>query len=282
MGIRTDLVLEEKEICKDNSGIEVKEEKLDGINISYTEIKSSKAAEKLSKPQGKYITLEFSSFEHLVDYGELTEALVNSLKKLLPQNRENIMVVGLGNSDITPDALGPLAVNKVLATRHINKALADSLGLSGLKSVSVITPGVLGKTGIETAEMIMSAAEKIKPTAIIAIDALAARRPSRLCNTIQLTDTGISPGSGVQNSRRELSLKNMGVPVIAIGVPTVVDISTYRFDLSGEEESESEGDMIVTPKDIDRLIGQASEVLSRSLNIFLQPQIDSDILLNLV
>ncbi len=282
MGIRTDLVLEEKEICSDGGGIEATEEQLDGVSVSYTEIKNEQASLKLSKPQGKYITLEFSSFEHLVDYGELTEAFVSSLERLLPKNRENIMVVGLGNSDITPDALGPLAVNRVLATRHIGKTLAENLGLSGLKSVSVITPGVLGKTGIETAEIVMSAAEKIKPTAIIAIDALAARRPSRLCNTIQLTDTGISPGSGVHNSRRELSLKNMGIPVIAVGVPTVVDISTYRFDLSGDSIGEGEENMIVTPKDIDRLIGQASEVISRSLNIFLQPDIDRDILLNLV
>ncbi|MBR4072449.1 MAG: GPR endopeptidase, partial [Clostridia bacterium] len=264
MGIRTDLVVEEKEISNEDSGVTVNESRIDGITVSVTEIKSNAASQRLSKPCGKYITIEFESFERLIDYSELTEALTNALKTLLPENSENVMIVGLGNSDITPDALGPITANRVLATRHISKDLAENLGLSGLKGVSVIIPGVLGKTGIETAEIITAAAEKTNPSAIITIDALAARKPSRLCNTVQLTNTGISPGSGVHNSRKELSQKNMGIPVIAIGVPTVVDISTYKFDLSGDDTEGKEENMIVTPKDIDRLVGQAAEVISRS------------------
>lgn len=278
MSIRTDLVLEESENTTDTQGIEIKEFKKGSVTVTYTAVKSDEAEEKLGKQKGKYITLEFKSFGHFSNYEEITDALLSALGELLPQNLDNIMLVGLGNSDITPDALGPFVMKKILATRHIKKPLSEQLGLSGLKSVSVITPGVLGKTGIEAAELVMYAAEKIKPSAIIAVDALAARKPSRLCNTIQLTDSGISPGSGVHNKRRELSRKNMGVPVIAIGVPTVVDIATANIGL---EDMKTEN-MIVTPNDIDQQITEASEIISRSLNIFLQPEIDSTLLLGLV
>jgi len=278
MSIRTDLVLEESENNIDISGVFIKEIKNGDVTVTYTDVKSDKAKNVLSKEKGKYVTIEFKSFGHLFCYDELIESLLSALKELLPDITDNIMLVGLGNSDITPDALGPSVMNKILATRHIEKSMSNELGLSGLKSVSVIIPGVLGKTGIEAAELVMCAAQKVKPTAIIVVDALAARNPSRLCNTVQLSDSGISPGSGVLNKRRELSRKNMGVPVIAIGVPTVVDISKSK--LSGDIESTE--NMIVTPSDIDSKIKEASEVISRALNIFLQPEIDSTLLLNLV
>ena len=278
MSIRTDLVLEESENRACVDGIFIKETKNGDVTVTYTDIKSDEAQKALSKEKGKYVTIEFKSFSQLDSYEELTQSLLSALGELLPNISDNIMLVGLGNSDITPDALGPFVANKILATRHIKKSMSDELGLSGLKSVSVITPGVLGKTGIEAAELVMYAAEKIKPNAIIVVDALAARSPARLCNTIQLTDSGISPGSGVHNKRRELSQKIMGVPVIAIGVPTVVDISKSK-NLCDIETSEN---MIVTPNDIDSKISEASEIISRALNIFLQPEIDRDLLLNLV
>lgn len=279
MGIRTDLVLEESEKNLKTDGVEIKNYKNGAVNVTYTKINTNKAQKFLKKQKGKYITLEFKSFGHLLDYNEISESLISALKELLPYENDNVMLVGLGNSDITPDALGPFVMNKVLATRHITKELADSVGLKGLKKVSVITPGVLGKTGIEAAELVLYAAEKIKPSAIIVVDALAARKPSRLCNTIQLTNSGISPGSGVHNSRRELSQNNMGVPVIAIGVPTVVDITDSKLDLEGENTTEN---MIVTPNDIDKQISEAAEVISRALNVFLQPEIETSLLLNLV
>ena len=281
MGIRTDLVLEESENQNFLSGVEIKERKNGAVTVTYTQVKSEEAQKALNKPQGKYITVEFRSFGQLTDYEELTDSLVTALCELLPRSLDNIMLVGLGNSDITPDALGPFVMKRILATRHIPNELAKSLGLQGLKCVSAITPGVLGKTGIEAAELIFSAAEKIKPSAIIAVDALAARKPSRLCNTIQLTDSGISPGSGVHNSRRELSQKKMGVPVIAIGVPTVVDIAESHISIDGAGNTATEN-MIVTPNDIDKQIAEAAEIISRSLNMFLQPEIDSAVLLNLV
>lgn len=279
MGIRTDLVLEESEQNLKIDGVEIKNHKNGAVDITYTKIYTDKAQKFFNKPKGKYITLEFKSFDHLTDYGEISESLISALKELLPYENDNIMLVGLGNSDITPDALGPFVMNKVLATRHITRELACSVGLKGLKKVSVITPGVLGKTGIEAAELVLYAAEKIKPSAIIVVDALAARKPSRLCNTIQLTDSGISPGSGVLNSRRELSRNNMGVPVIAIGVPTVVDITDSDINLEGQGTTEN---MIVTPNDIDKQISEAAEIIGRALNVFLQPEIDSSLLLNLV
>lgn len=279
MGIRTDLVLEESEKNLKTDGVEIRNYKNGAVSVTYTKISTNTAEKFLKKQKGKYITLEFKSFGHLSDYNEISESLISALKELLPYENDNVMLVGLGNSDITPDALGPFVMNKVLATRHITKELADSVGLKGLKKVSVITPGVLGKTGIEAAELVLYAAEKIKPSAIIVVDALAARKPSRLCNTIQLTNSGISPGSGVHNSRRELSQNNMGVPVIAIGVPTVVDITDSKLDLDGENTTEN---MIVTPNDIDKQISEAAEVIGRALNVFLQPEIDSSLLLNLV
>ena len=278
MSIRTDLVLEESENRDNIDGVFIKKKKNGDVNVTYTYVESDKAQKALSKEKGKYVTIEFKSFGQLSDYEELTESLLSALGELLPNISDNIMVIGLGNVDITPDALGPYVMNKILATRHIKKSVSDELGLSGLKSVSVITPGVLGKTGIEAADLVMYAAEKIKPSAIIVVDALAARNPARLCNTIQLTDSGISPGSGVHNKRRELSRKNMGVPVIAIGVPTVVDISKSKF----YDDIESQENLIVTPNDIDSKISEASEIISRALNIFLQPEIDRTLLLDLV
>lgn len=278
MSIRTDLVLEESENHADSEGVFIKKTKNGEVTVTCTEVKSDEAQKALSKEKGKYITVEFKSFDKLSDYEELTKAILLSLGELLPNISDNIMLVGLGNSDITPDALGPFVMNKILATRHIKKSMSKELGLTGLKSVSVIVPGVLGKTGIEASELVMYAAEKIKPNAIIVVDALAARDPLRLCNTVQLTNSGISPGSGVHNKRRELSPKNMGVPVIAIGVPTVVDISKSNLF----KNKESSDNMIVTPSDIDSKIKEAAEIISRALNIFLQPEIDKNLILNLV
>lgn len=269
MAIRTDLVLEETEVANKISGVEISEEHQKDITVTYTEIKSDTAAKMLSKPRGKYVTIEFKSLSQIIELDDIEEKIVKALNYLLPNYNGNILVVGLGNNDITPDALGPLSINKIFATRHIDDFLAENLGLKGLKKVSAIAPSVLGKTGIETAELIASAVKTVKPSAVITIDALAARKPERLLNTIQLTDTGISPGSGVKNSRKAINYENLKVPVIAIGVPTVVDINP--------DES-----MLLTHKDIDLLIKEAAEVISNSVNIFSQPSIEKDLILRLV
>ena len=274
MNIRTDLISESFEMNKKSIyGTETFSEKSDGIISEFTAILTDSAAHSFSRPKGKYYTLKFDRLDRITQTEELKDAIIKALCRLLPENRESIMVAGLGNSDITPDALGPLTVNKLIATRHIGKELKEKLGLEKLKDVSALAPGVLGKTGIETVEIISATVEKTKPSALIVIDALAARSPERLCSTVQLSDTGISPGSGVNNSRKEISFNTLGIPVIAIGIPTVIDSSTY--DSSGKNKDDN---MMVTPKEIDLLIEKASEVISSALNIFLQPEISEDII----
>ena len=229
---------------------------------------------------GKYITVQFPDLLKIADFEPLKNALRESLSCLLSE-RDNILVVGLGNREITADAIGPVTVSKLLATRHIAGEFAKNIGLSGLKSVSVISPDVLGKTGIETYEIVESVVKKIKPSAIIALDALAAGSVERLFCTVQLCNTGISPGSGVKNSRKELSEDTLGIPVIGIGIPTVVDAGNLAFELT-EKEPRKGIDMIVTPKDCDILCHKISEVLGQVLNEFLQPEIEREILYSLV
>lgn len=260
MGLRTDLVSECDAQSKNSLEYEI-----DGCRVIKTVISSNELEKKLSKPKGCYYTLKFQSLDTVTDVNGIKRALISALDALLPKAcRESIMIVGLGNSDITPDALGPETARRIIATRHIGSELKNKLGLTGLKSVSSVTPGVIGKTGIETCESIAAAVRLTRPSAVIAIDALAASSTDNLCRTIQMCNSGISPGSGVNNSRKELSLKTLGVPVIAIGVPTVTDSPTP--------------DMMVTPKDIDILITKASELIAGALNIFMQPHISEEII----
>ena len=215
------------------------------------------------------------------DKEKIETEIINALKDLNAHNFNNILIAGLGNEEITSDSIGPKIAKKLLATRHISEDLKEKIGLKGLKSVSVITPDVLGKTGIETFEIIKGIAEKTKPDLIIVADALASASYKRLFTTIQLTNTGIAPGSGVKNKRKEISQKTMGVPVIAIGVPTVVDAASLSYELT-EAEAIFDTDLIVTPKDVDLLCHKISEIISTALNIFLQPEIDPEIIKILV
>ncbi len=282
MSIRTDLAIElsggENEEIR---GVEKEIKKEGEIRISSIKITSKEGEEAVGKPMGSYITLEFPPICKIYDYSELQNSVVSALTQLLPEGKKSILIAGLGNTDITPDAVGPLTAKQILATRHISGQFAENIGLKGLKSVSVITPGVLGQTGIETAELINGAVEAVKPDAVIVIDALAARSSGRLFRTVQLCNTGISPGSGVKNSRRELSEKTLGVPVIALGIPTVTDADTLALELTGKEP-ERPTDMFVTPKEVDLLVERISELLALSLNRFLQPEIDVEIISQLV
>ena len=252
---RTDLCIE-NEKTKENVKIT---EKKEGITLYEGENDGS-----------RHITVAFPDILKTVDYSTLENEIILSLKSLLPEIKGNIMVVGLGNTDITPDAIGPFTADGVLATRHIMGDFAKNIGLDTLKSVSVISPNVLGKTGIESAEIIKSVAESTKPQAVIAIDALCASDLERLFRTIQLTNGGISPGSGVKNSRKALNKETLGVPVVAVGIPTVAELKN------------NDGQMIVTAKDADILCKNISEILSRSINLFLQPDTDPEIILSLV
>lgn len=271
MNIRTDLITEIKTEKQDNlDGIKTHEEQINGITISTVNITNNVAAKIIGKPQGTYCTVSFPRLDFVCDTDNIISATVKALKTVTKNNINQTLVVGLGNTDITPDALGPFVVDRVLATRHIGDKLKQELGLEGLKSVSIITPNVLGKTGIESYDLITAANTKIKPDIIIAVDALACRDADRLCRTIQISNSGICAGSGVNNARKPLSEDTVGIPVIAIGVPTVIDANSF-FQNSNEN-------MMVTPKEIDLLVEKAADILSRAINIFLQPEIDIEVI----
>ena len=267
MSVRTDLVTED--ICDLDEKIITKKETSVNTEIEITEIKSDKVADKIGKPKGKYCTLRFERLDTISETAPLKSAIVYSLKQLTDMC-ENALVVGLGNADITPDALGPFCANSVIATRHISDEIKSDLGLENLNKVSCLVPGVLGKTGIEAVDIIKATVKQTKPSFVIVVDALAARTPENLCRTIQMTDSGIAPGSGVKNERKALNKETLGVPVIAIGIPTVIDANYLS---GGFKESDN---MMVTPKEIDLLISRSSELLARALNMFLQPSLDEE------
>ena len=287
MNCRTDIALERQEMLPDTDqkGIKVKRWEKEKAQVTEIEILNECGADTLQKPIGRYITVDLPEFSHeseLLD-GRLT-ALTESIKNLLPENAEKILVAGLGNENITPDALGPLCAKGIFSTRHIKGEVMKDLGFSNLKSVSSISTGVLGQTGIETAEYIKGIVNLIKPDAVIIVDALASRRLSRLGKTVQLTDTGITPGSGVGNFRKTIDKTTLGVPVISLGVPTVVDGNTIVSDLTGNENKNHKidaKDMMVTPREIDTIISRAVRLLSLSINCALQPEMKPEMFLAL-
>ena len=281
MAIRTDLAAEIKETVGECKGVETENIDLNGVEIDRTHIINPLGAAKLGKPIGNYVTVSFSGFTPDDIEGDLHSAIKSELLSLIGEP-QLIMVAGLGNKNITPDAFGPLTAESIFATRHIPKDTAGELGLKGLREVEVIMPGVLGQTGIEAAELLDAAVAKTKPDAVIVIDALAAGSLHRVGRTVQLCDSGICPGSGVGNQRKEISKRTLGVPVAAIGVPTVVDASAFAETETGKEYTDSlGGKMMVTPRDIDSMVQHAARTVSHAINCALQPQIPKNILLSL-
>lgn len=295
MNFRTDLALEAvKALGYDKiKGITQQEKKTGSLKLIKMSVKTDEAAKKIGKLKGEYITIELPEFtDNAKDINEKVEVISKQIRYLLPQNGL-IFVVGLGNESITPDALGPRTIKSILATRHITKEIARSTGLEALRGVAAIAPGVLGQTGIEVSEIIKSIIKKIDPVGLIVVDALASMQTSRLGTTVQICNTGISPGSGVGNARPGINEKTMGVPVIGIGVPTVVDAQTMAKDiLDLSENSRKEkleyktmprGEpMIVTPREIDLLIERASKLLAMSINSALQPEFSIEEIMSLV
>lgn len=282
MNIRTDLALERAETeGKGLSGVSLSEEARDRVTVTRMEIETAKGEETLGKPRGKYVTLTLPRFDQSggLDKGAVA-VFAEELCRLLPRKTKSVLVAGLGNTDITPDALGPKTAERVIATRHIGRELCRELGLGELLPVSVLSPGVLGQTGIETGEIILGTADRINPSAVIVIDALAARSLSRLGVTVQMSDTGICPGSGVGNSRKEISSRTLQRPVISVGIPTVVDIKTLLSDIGAE--SEEAPDMIVTPKEVDLMIDRAAEFLAVGINLCLQKGLSFDDIMGLI
>ena len=285
--IRTDLAMEARELHAAGTGVSEQNEQCDGYAISRIRIETDEAAKALGKAKGLYVTIDAPE----LTYGgaeltaAVTEAAANELSAMIAGLDGTALVAGLGNRAVTPDALGPRTAEKILVTRHIKQYMADAIP-HHVRSVCAVSPGVLGVTGIETMEMIKGAASSSKPAVIIAIDSLASRRTERIGCTIQLCDAGLQPGAGVGNARSGLDRQSMGVPVIAIGVPLVVYASrdtvgliAGELGLMNNEESvkelaakaisEKTGELIVTPKEIDALIGSMSAILSNAINMAL-------------
>ncbi len=289
MNFRTDLAIEKEEFItgEKTQGVLKSERTTEKTKITEIEITDSRAQERIGKPMGKYITVEMDELSYdseLLD--DRLTSLSNEIMKLLPEGGGTVLVVGIGNESITPDALGPRCARLIFSTRHIDSKLKQEIGLEQLNPVCALATGVLGQTGIETGEIIKSVAGVVKPKAVIVIDALAAAQLNRLGRTVQLTDTGITPGSGVGNSRSEISEKTLGVPVIAVGVPTVVDAVTLTKDITRTAEFNKNRDdsenMIVTPREIDTVIDRAAKLLALAVNCALQPDIEPQLLLGVV
>ncbi len=283
---RTDLALEHHELHGTDSGITVNEYKKDGFLITLAEVTSGKGEEISGKRKGKYITVEIGDMWKIDKdiFARSARVIADEISLLLPENEGCVLVAGLGNEEITPDSLGPRVVKRMLVTRHIENLDKALFSEAGFGCVAAISPGVLGQTGIESMEIIKSVSDAIRPKCIIAIDSLASRRLNRLASTVQISDGGISPGSGVSNRRPELNEEKLGVPVISIGVPTVVDAATLAYDLleehSGtEDESFAEvikrvlssrgRDMFVTPKENDVIARELSKLIACAVNIAL-------------
>jgi len=239
LGINLDLALEAHDVIRGERGGEIpgvslSEDSFNVANVKTVTVLDQRGASIIGKPPGKYITIESDVLRvnNKTSHRQLSQILMQKLKEILPFKTENdsVLIVGLGNWNATPDALGPQVVEKTMATRHLYGKVPEEL-TNGLRSVSAIAPGVLGTTGIETAEIIKGIVEKTSPNVLITIDALAAGNVSRIGTTIQIADTGINPGSGVGNKRAVINQETIGIPVIAIGVPTVVHAGVIANDI---------------------------------------------------
>ncbi len=287
---RTDLAVEAKEIWRESAekqtelkGVKSREKDLNGFRITTVEILDEEGAQALQKPIGTYITMEIDKLIKREDNSFTlgAETLGSEISDLLKlKEKDSVLVVGLGNEAITPDAVGPKTTKNTMVTRHLVEKMPDEFG--AMRRVSVLMSGVLGTTGIETAEFIKAVVEKMKPDQVIVVDALASRKLARVCRTVQLANTGIVPGSGVGNSRAAINKETLGVPVTAIGVPTVVDAATLAADLAEqagaknvnpEDMSNYGGAMIVTPKEIDANVSDIAKLLGYGINFALHGDI---------
>jgi len=309
---RTDLANEARQFVQTRRkseipGIGVEEYCSEECRVTRVTVETPEAGREIGKPPGRYITIEAPGLlkRSRPVQEEVAEVFAREFASLvdLGENDE-VFVAGLGNWEATPDSLGPRVVGQLLITRHLRGHVPPELS-DGLRSVAAVAPGVMGLTGIETGETILAITHRIKPDLVVCIDALAARSAERILTTIQLADTGIHPGSGVGNRRVAIDRENLGIPVVAVGVPTVVHASTIAYEtiellvdqfrnqtqfyeivremdeedkrgLINEVLAPSIGDLMVTPKEIDVLILEMSKVLAGALNAALHPKIDLD------
>ena len=232
---------------------------------------------RLTHEGGRYVTVEMPPISDHSDSGEEVLSLLSGELAAFLKGEGTVLVVGIGNWDITPDALGPRFARSVLATRHIRGELARVTGLDGLRPVAVVAPGVLGNTGIEVQEMTAALCAALKPDVVVVADALAAKSLSRLGCTVQISDRGLAPGGGVGNRRPGLNAETLGAPVVSLGIPTVVEARTLAADLAGrdveEQVSPRGAQMIVTPREIDLLVMRGARLLGMALNTALNPSL---------
>ncbi len=274
MNSRTDLALEAAEgAALGEQDARRSEDVYGDMTVTRLHVRSPQAAARMNKPQGQYITAQMpplSDDETML--ADRASRIGQELTALLPAEG-TVLVVGLGNRTVTPDTLGPATADMVLATRHIRGEFARACGLEDLRPTAVLTPGVLGQTGTESGEIVRGVCREVQPAAVIVVDALAARSMDRLGCTVQLCDTGIAPGSGVGNDRRPLNRELLGVPVIGVGVPTVVDAATLVAAYLTESVALSPDapPMMVTPREIDLVISRAARLLAMSIHQALQP-----------
>lgn len=283
MAVRTDLALEMHEKIGSTSGVHYEQRNEEGLSVHEIVIRTPEAAKRYQRPCGRYITVHVPNLSYLDEsVGGLSDCLLRQMERFdFP--RENIVVAGIGNRHITPDALGPAVADRIFATRHLNPNTLAMIGIQKVHTVSCILPGVIGQTGIETLESIQSVIATVKARGLIVVDAFAAAELSHLGNTVQFCDSGLSPGSGVGNNRKNISPETCGVPVLCIGIPTCVEAAAFCESVGeGSDEEKRAASMIVTPKEIDLLILHASMLLSGVINRFLQPELDPELLNGLV
>ena len=279
---RTDLAVEAEALSKPAAapeGVRVREERREGCPVTRVEILDGRGEEALGKPVGTYVTVDLTGLVRREEeaFPRSCRALAGELSHLLRRCRvpeqAPVLVVGLGNRSITPDAIGPGAADHTLVTRHLIDQAPEHFG--DFRPVAALAAGVLGTTGVESGELAQAVAGKVKPGCVIAVDALAARSLDRICATVQLSDTGIVPGSGVGNHRFALNAETLGVPVIAMGVPTVVDGATLAMDLLGQEEppklAQGVENLMVTPRDIDSRVADLAKVIGFGITLAADP-----------
>lgn len=265
-------------------GVRAREDRREGFPVTRVDILDREGAQALGKPEGHYITLGLEELLRREEdaFPRAVRALAGELNELLKDlpPRAPVLVAGLGNRAITPDAVGPRVADLTLVTRHLIHSVPEHF--AAYRPVSALAPGVLGSTGIESAELLSALSETVRPACVLAVDALAARSLRRVCRTVQLSDTGIVPGSGVGNHRFALNQETLGVPVIAVGVPTVVDGATLALDIleeAGRDDLDPAalrgvgGSLMVTPRDIDQRVKDMAKVIGFAIDLALQPHL---------
>ena len=279
---RTDLAVEAKELWQKSAreqtkleGVQARGDSREGFEVEIVQVLDKRGEQALDKPMGTYITITLDGLKQREEdaFGRAARAIAAEIKGLLGDLPADapVLVAGLGNRAITPDAIGPLVHEYTMVTRHLVEQVPEHFG--AFRPVASLSAGVLGTTGVESGSLIRAVCDEIKPACVIAVDALASRSLHRVCRTVQLADTGIVPGSGVGNHRKALNKETLGIPVIAVGVPTVVDGATLAMDLLGQEDlpklAQGVENLMVTPRDIDAQVADLSKVIGFGIDLAL-------------